>query len=205
MILAIDCSTRETYAEVLARMHEVRKSVFVDRLRWDVPVTEDRFEIDQFDTDRAVYLINLDPAGEHLASVRLLPSTAPHVLGDVFDHLCEGGAPRLADTWEITRLCTTPGLERARAQKARHKLAVGLVEFAARNAIARYTCVIEVQNIPSLIAPGWDCVPLGLPCTHEGALLGAFALNITPATQALMIARWGGEYPVLTYPSAKAA
>ena len=41
----------------LREMFEARKRVFVDLLKWDVPVLEGRFEIDQFDDEHAAYLI----------------------------------------------------------------------------------------------------------------------------------------------------
>ena len=43
----------------LRAMFAARKQVFVDLLRWDVPVLDGRFEIDQFDDDNATYLILL--------------------------------------------------------------------------------------------------------------------------------------------------
>ena len=71
-------------------MFAARKQVFIDLLGWDLPVLEDQFEVDQFDTVEARYLILLGPDGEHKASARLLPSTAPHILGDLYPHLCDG-------------------------------------------------------------------------------------------------------------------
>jgi LuxR family quorum-sensing system transcriptional regulator CciR len=38
-------------------MFAARKSVFVDLLKWDVPVLEGRYEVDQFDDQHATYLI----------------------------------------------------------------------------------------------------------------------------------------------------
>jgi acyl-homoserine lactone synthase len=52
-------------------MFEERKRVFVDLLRWDVPVIAGRYEIDQFDNDRAVYIVVTGDDGEHRASARL--------------------------------------------------------------------------------------------------------------------------------------
>ena len=67
---------------VLRSMFAARKSVFVDLLKWDVPVLADRYENDQYDDAHATYLILADPDGTHLGSARLLPTTRPHILGD---------------------------------------------------------------------------------------------------------------------------
>src|SRR3546814_10173185 len=65
----------------LRAMFTARKQVFIDLLKWDLPALDGRFEIDQFDTPDARYLILLDPDDlRHRASARLLPTSAPHLL-----------------------------------------------------------------------------------------------------------------------------
>ena len=86
-------------------MFEERKRVFVDLLRWDVPVIAGRYEIDQFDNDRAVYIVVTGDDGEHRASARLLPTTHEHILGTIFPDLCEEAPPRGGAILEITRFC----------------------------------------------------------------------------------------------------
>ena len=49
--------------DVLRAMFAARKEVFVDLLKWDLPVLDGRFEIDQFDTPAAHYLILADEWG----------------------------------------------------------------------------------------------------------------------------------------------
>jgi N-acyl-L-homoserine lactone synthetase len=87
----------------LREMFEARKRVFVDLLRWDVPVLEGRYEVDQFDDEHAVYLIVADEQGRHAGSARLLKSTRPHILDTLFPDLCASAPPRGPDIVEITR------------------------------------------------------------------------------------------------------
>ncbi len=89
--------------ETLRAMFEDRKSVFVDLLGWDIPVLEGRFELDEFDDQRATYLIISDGAGDHLGSARLLPTTGRHILGSLFTELCAAPPPTGAEIFEITR------------------------------------------------------------------------------------------------------
>ena len=90
----------------LRGMFAARKQVFIDQLKWDLPVLDGRFELDQFDTPDARYLILLDPHDlRHRASARLLPTTAPHLLGDIYPHLCTDGPPTGTSMWEISRFC----------------------------------------------------------------------------------------------------
>ena len=91
----------------LRTMFEDRKSVFVDLLKWDVPVLDGRFELDQFDDGHATYIIIADENGDHLGSARLLPTTRPHILGTLFPDLCAGPPPIGPGVFEITRCLET--------------------------------------------------------------------------------------------------
>lgn len=78
-------TTRQNASDAhLRAMYEARKRVFVDLLKWDVPVLADRYELDQFDDEHAQYLILADTDGGHLASARLLPTTRAHLLDSLF-------------------------------------------------------------------------------------------------------------------------
>lgn len=205
MVMVLDGASSWANDPVKRNMHRVRKAVFVDRLKWAVPVVQGEFEVDQYDTKNAIYLVVTEKETDaHLASVRLLPSTQGHILGDLYPELCAEEPPYGSDVWEISRLCATPGLGREREMRARHKLSTALMEYALLNGIIRYTCVLDVSWLPTLLMPGWPCEPLGPPRAINGDMLGAFAISITPATLQNFLARWGGRYPVLEFDHAPA-
>lgn len=189
MVLVLRGGGNGRFKGVLAAMHRDRKRVFVDRLRWRVPVVADEFEVDGFDTDAAVYLLNLDAERRHLGSLRLLPSTGPHLLADVFPHLCQRGVPRGDDVWEITRLCTSP--EASAAKTVRQELAVAVIEYALLSGIRQLTSVTHLAYLSQLLSVGWDCEPLGLPQELDGVAVGAVVINVTSETLALMRRRTG--------------
>jgi N-acyl-L-homoserine lactone synthetase len=198
MVDVVTANNRFKYEGQLHAMHADRKRIFVDGLKWEIPVVDGAYEIDQFDNDDAVYLLSLDAAKKtHLGSVRLLPSSKPHLLGDVFPMLCDAGVPRGDDIWEITRLCTAPQLRGREAWLVRSHLAVGMVEFALLYGISRYTCVAETSWLSSIMAVGWECEPLGLPKELNGESVGALVINITPATLQLFRMKMGWRHPVL--------
>jgi len=85
----------------LRAMFEARKRVFVDLLGWDVPVLDGTFEIDQFDTPSAAYLVLTGENCEHRASARLLRSDGPHILRDLFPQLVERISDRLHPIREL--------------------------------------------------------------------------------------------------------
>lgn len=202
MVTIITAHNRACHQAALEGMYRDRKRVFVDDLGWDLQV-HDGLEQDQFDTDAAVYLLVLDEDGAHLGSVRLLPTRGPHLLGDVFPHLCEGGPPIGQDVWEITRLCTRPGLDDPR--RVRQQILIALAEFALLMGVSRYTCVTHLPFLARLLAIGWDCEPLGLPIRDHGVEIGAMVIRITPETLVMLRRRAGVRGSLLDAIFSKAA
>ena len=181
-LLSTNIQTREDGA--LRAMFAARKRVFIDLLKWDLPVLEGQFEIDQFDNEHAHYLILLDSGGEHLASARLLPTLRPHILGSLFAQLCDGGIPTGPQIFEITRFCLDRGLGAAHRRLARNRLVTGLVEHALASGIERYTGVAEMGWLEQIMRFGWDCRPLGLPLRHASGVIGALDIRINEDTPA---------------------
>ena len=182
---------------VLAAMFEARKRVFVDLLGWDVPVLAGRFEVDQFDDPHARYLVLTDRNGVHLGSARLLDTTRPHILGELYPELCENEVPSGPGIAEITRFCLDRRLRARERLMARNQLVSALVDHALAAGIERYTGVAEMSWLQQILSFGWVCRPLGLPQAIDGTLLGALAIEIGPDTPSLL-ARAGIYQPVAT-------
>jgi N-acyl-L-homoserine lactone synthetase len=169
-------------SHVLRAMFEARKRVFVDLLKWDVPVLDGRFELDQFDDPRATYVIVADPTAGHLASARLLETVRPHILGSLFAELCHGPVPAGPDIAEITRFWLDPGAGASGRRTARNRLVSALAAHALDQGIRTYTGVAELGWLQQILAFGWDCRPLGPPRNIGGRWLGALAIAIAGDT-----------------------
>ncbi|MBY8823265.1 acyl-homoserine-lactone synthase [Sphingomonas colocasiae] len=181
MLHLIDHNSQSEGA-ILRAMFEARKRVFVDLLRWNVPVVGGSWEMDRFDNEDARYLVLSDERGHHLASARLLRTDRPHILDTLFSGLCEGPVPSDAATLEITRFCIDRNLASAERRRARNQLVTALVEHALAHGIARFTAVAEMRWARQILAFGWSCVPLGPPVRHESGLLGALLIEIDADT-----------------------
>lgn len=197
MATVVSTANRSRHGAALSAMHADRKRVFIDTLKWDLPVIDGAFEVDEYDTEEAIYLIVQDRGGGHLGSVRIVPTEGPHLLGDKFAFLCEGGVPRGPDVWEITRLCTRPGLPREEAGQVMRQLTLALVEFALIGGIARYTMMTHMAFLSQVLATGWDCEPIGMPADIGGEMVGALQVIINPGTLGKLRAQWGVRQPVL--------
>ncbi len=195
MIDVIDLHSRWRFSRPLMEMYHHRKRVFVDRLGWQLPAAGSWLEVDEFDHDFAVYLLARDADdGSHLGSVRLLPSTQPHMLATTFAGLCPDGPPVGEDCWEISRLVTNP-LKAGGAMSVRvHRmLATGLAEFAELNGVRRYTLVTELGRVPALLAIGWPVTPLSLPTEFHGETIQALQIEMGADTIARIARRTGAE------------
>ena len=173
---------------ILRSMFEARKQVFVDLLKWAVPVIDGRYEIDQFDDEHAIYLIVADDEGGHLGSARLLPSSRPHILDTLFPELCAGEPPRAPDCFEITRFCLGRNQSAKARLQVRNRLVSGLAHYALETGIATYTGVAELDWLQQILAFGWRCRPLGLPRLIGGRTVGALRIDIDAETPALLVA-----------------
>lgn len=198
MVAIVTSANRPEHAATVAQMHRDRKTVFVDTLKWNIPVVDEEFEMDEYDTEDAVYLIAEDPeTGAHLGSVRLVCTDGPHLLGDKFGFLCAGEVPVGPDVWEITRLCTMPGLTPAAALGIRMHLVMALVEYALANGIARYTMMTHTAYLSTLLAVGWDIEPLGMPVDIAGEPVGALEISVRPETLPKLRMLYGFQRPVI--------
>lgn len=175
-------------SRTLKAMFEDRKSVFVDLLQWDVPVLDQRFELDEFDDDHATYLIIADEDGDHLGSARLLPTTRPHILDSLFGDLCAAPPPVGPAVAEITRFCLSRRQNAAGRRSTRNRLVSALAWYGLEAGIRTYTGVAELAWLQQILSFGWTCRPLGAPVRRECGTIGALAIEIGPDTPELLAA-----------------
>ena len=186
MIRIVEGAARPGSDPLFDAMYRDRKRVFVDLRKWQVPVIAGEFEVDQFDGPRTIYCIATDERGAHRGSIRLLPTDAPHILGDVFPELCDGDVPTGPDVWELTRACPSLSLPVAERRKVRNALISAVVEYARHSRIRTYTCIADSSWLSQILAFGWNCRPLGLPRKLDRTNTGALRIDITPETRELL-------------------
>lgn len=194
MIHTID-NTVTAQGEALRAMFEARKQVFVDLLKWDLPVLGGTWELDRFDDAHATYIVVTGQEGRHQASARLLETTRPHILGELFPQLCESALPSAPDIYEITRFCLDRRLRAAGRREARNQLVSALARHALASGITSYSGVAEMAWFQQILSFGWRCEPLGLPRICNGAMLAAFSITIDEETPGRLAAAgiWRGS------------
>lgn len=179
--------------DALASMHQLRRQVFSERLRWGVTVING-LEIDQFDIPDAHYLVHRDAEGRVDACTRLLPTTGPYLLGDVFANLIDGEPPRDARIWESTRFCA----DHARAPRnIAALLMAGMLEFGVDRGLKAYVSVSDVRMEPIMRRAGWDPRRLGGTVETGTDTAAAERLTVSQEYLARVRKRAGASGPVI--------
>jgi acyl homoserine lactone synthase len=147
MIKLVAGSHRADFPREIAQMHEIRKRTFHDRLHWRVTTLRD-WEIDEFDALNPLYLLSVDDNNNVRGSLRLLPTTGPNMLADVFPELLDDGMRiESATVWESSRFSVEQeaASERSdnRLNRTTGELLTGIVEVGL---LAGLTEVVSVYD-----------------------------------------------------------
>lgn len=106
MFIALEPVHYGQWGGVIDQMHRLRKKVFRDTLEWDVPI-HGEYERDHLDDIGPAYLVWCDANATTLyGSMRLMPTTGPTLLYEVFSETFPDAAALSAPgIWEATRTC----------------------------------------------------------------------------------------------------
>lgn len=170
MIEVISASKATAHKAKLNKAFKLRHKVFVEELGWEALRRPDGLEVDQFDDDEhAVHMLAWE--GERLVGYqRLLPTTRPYLLTEVYPHLCDGEPPCGKNVFEWTRIAVERdhrgaggGLGYVGA-----KLVLAMVEWC----IERDVTSVIVETQPVQILKFIECCfiprPLGVVHKIEG-------------------------------------
>ena len=159
MIICINGLERDQHQELVAEMYRQRARVFSDRLKWDVKV-QDGMEYDMFDDLNPLYLISVEEeTGKLRGSLRLLPTTGPNMLRDVFPQLLPADQIVESPTvWESSRF--SMDVDAMVPQKGKRvsyvtsELITGAMEIAQRSGISHIVSVFDAAMYRVLKAAG---------------------------------------------------
>jgi acyl-homoserine lactone synthase len=169
--MIIEVVTRENrhlYESQLEDMYVLRHRMFVERMHWEGLRKPDGREIDEFDNEDAIYLLVTDD-GEVCGCHRIIPSTKPHLLSEVFADACDGrGVLQSPRVVECGRTCVDEDrLPRDKLRIARRVLMTGLMEFSLRIGASHFTGINPVSVMSHYLRLDWDIQPLGAPRKME--------------------------------------
>jgi acyl-homoserine lactone synthase len=182
MILVVDAANRGHFAADLAAMYRQRKSVFVDRVGWNIPVVADQ-EVDSYDLlEDTVYLLAKDePDGPVLASTRLLTTTGPHLMRDLYSVSYRAGLPCGPTVWEVSRYCTAPGIAgRGKRLSLLWEIICGTIETSLEHGINRVIFAANRALLPLALECGWEARAVGPTMSDGHDEVTAVVAAVTP-------------------------
>ena len=98
---------RHLYTDILEDYFRIRHQIYVVERKWADLDRPDKREIDRFDTDDTIYLLGLD-GSTIVAGMRLVPTTSPTLLSELFPALALNGPIRRRDVYELSRIFVVP-------------------------------------------------------------------------------------------------
>lgn len=192
------------FKDELAAMHRLRRRVFDERLGWDVEVIGDR-EIDSFDSYHPTYLVQCDRVGRVSGCVRMMCTTGPTMLRDVFPQLLHGTEmPDCPLVWESSRFAVDPDgmsvIGPGGLSIATYELMAGMVEFGLSQGLKEIVTVTDVRLERISRRAQWPLRRIGPPVKIGDTMAVAGFLDVS--RPALARLREGGDIqkPVLWAP-----
>jgi N-acyl-L-homoserine lactone synthetase len=169
MLKLIEGSYAAMYPDEMEAMFRNRAQIFSERLGWNVAV-KNGFERDVFDDENPLYLLSVDPCtNEYWGSLRLLPTTGPNMLRDVFPFLLsEGESVESATIWESSRICAVvadgqPERSKNGVNLALGELLAGIGEVAMMAGLTQIVSVFDARIYRVLRAAGCNPQIIGRP------------------------------------------
>ena len=150
-------------------MFRCRARVFGERLGWEVNV-KNEYELDRFDDENPLYVVSVDPvSGEYCGSLRLLPTTGPNMLRDVFPCLLKDSQViESATIWEASRICALPAAGQAKRatgglNAVLAELLAGVANVANLTGLTQVVAVFDARILRMLKAVGCNPQIIGTP------------------------------------------
>jgi len=138
MIDAITFETAHLLGDALPSMYRFRHRVFVERQNYAVP-NHNGMEWDQFDTPAAVYLLWRDDKRKVCGMFRLIPTTFPYMIKEVWPHFANcGELPSHSDVWETSRFSIDRELPPTERKRIFGELMCALTEYGLTNGVREY-------------------------------------------------------------------
>jgi N-acyl-L-homoserine lactone synthetase len=170
--------------KLLFDMHRLRTRVFKERMGWDVSISDDGLEVDQFDLPETIYLLVLDD-DEMIGSWRLLPTNGPTMIRDVWPEFLRSiDLPSDPDVWEASRFAVNspigdPGEGLAQVSRATQELLCGVTELCLLCGVREiYTMYdMRIARLLKRLNCKADIVSKQLEVAGNRAQVGAFHMN----------------------------
>ena len=186
MIKTIYGIEENNHKQLFEQMFELRADQFKRRRKWSVKVTNGQ-ERDYFDELNPLYVMVVTQERDLLASVRLLPTTGPHMLADIFPELMGNeDIIRHPLIWESSRFCINPNLCESQFKDGTNQvtrtLLKGTFEVAQQAGMHQIVSVADLMVEKILKRSGCSVERIGQLYHYDGLATVAGLCDVSPET-----------------------
>ena len=163
MIYVISGADTDQYPQLFDQVYRLRHQVFVEEMGWEDLRSPDAKERDQFDDHHAVHHLCVRD-NLVVGYQRMLPTTRPHLLSEIFPQLCVGTSPRGPGIYELTRYCVASAHREGRrgVGSVGSELIAGLVEWGLQAGVHKAIIEFEPMWVLRAMQLQFLARPLGL-------------------------------------------
>jgi acyl homoserine lactone synthase len=167
----------------LQHLYAYRYAVFVQRLGWELPA-QNGLEIDQFDRPDTLHVIARTDNGDICGCARLLPTSSPYLLSEVFPELMNGlPLPHSDDVWELSRFSATDLTGTVASQSWLCRDVMTATIACAHKVGAKRLIAVTSKGIERILTRlGLNWSPIGPTVTVGGHSIFAFFVELDEKT-----------------------
>ena len=207
MIRIIDGRSKHNHLTDIAAMHKIRKKIFHDRKKWEVPVIND-WEIDGYDALSPLYLLYINQDKMVAGGLRLLPTTGFTMINDTFPFLLPD-SKRIESPliWESSRFavdhCADAVAGKKGISRATAELGLAMNEIGMRTGLSHIVTVYDALMHRILQRAGCAGEPISPPQMVGRVMTYAVFFDVSMETETALRAASGIQGSVLEENAAK--
>jgi acyl-homoserine lactone synthase len=208
----VTAENRRLYRRQLEASFRLRHDVYVHERKWMDFYSPDGREVDEYDTEDAVYFLAIEHESDKLlGSARLLPTVRKPLLREFRSLTYSYPMPRSPSILHLSRhVVRRDRREGGVVSPVTLIIRTAIQEFCLSENIEQLTLLVAVALLPNFLELGWNPQPLGLPtrlwdtsCVAAMLDISEVALRKTQAAAGVtgsMLVRQGITRPLLPVP-----
>lgn len=199
MIHLITSANRSLFEDELLEFRRINRDDVAADAAWGTIARAGGIGDAWFDGDDAVYIVGIE-GGRVYGGARLIPTSKPHLLSDVFPHLASVRAvPRDPTIYEWTPMLADAAQRADRdSRPAIGAVMCAVLEYCLGEGIDALSGIIDAWSLPRFHDMGWTVHPLGLPEQIGRDWVLAVTMPIEASTLEATRAFYGIDEAVLT-------
>jgi acyl-homoserine lactone synthase len=192
-------ANRHLYEDAFEDYFRLRHQIYVEERHWTQLAKADCREIDQFDTPNTIYLMAIE-GSRVVGSHRLVPTTGPNLMSDLFPYLALRGLVSSPDVYELSRVFVVRDRRGEQVQpRIESIIMAGTMEFGLIEGLSQFTIVMETWWLPRFQEMGWNPRPLGVPVDINGMNCIGVTANVTEQAWRETCLKRAVDRPVLVW------